>query len=379
MPRQRLRVLIAGGGTGGHVIPALAIGRELRDRHGADVRFVGTARGLETRLIPEAGFRLELVRSGQLKNVSLATRLRTAIDLPLGVLDCIRILREFRPQVVVGVGGYASGPGMLAAVLLRVPTVAYEPNAVPGMTNRWLGRWVSAAAVNFPQTAHFFHGAEVTGVPVRAEIFNLPERPEGAPLRLLVTAGSQGARVFNERMPLIARQLLKSVPGLTIVHQAGPRHLESTVEAYTASRADPQRWRVAAFLEDMPAEYGAADVVLARSGSTVAELAAGGKPSLLVPFAAAADDHQRKNAEVLVDAGAAEMLLERDASPGGATPSVARTAARSLAACSGGAMCENPRSTGSLGENRRDRSASGWLNSEQKQRAEDVSSALCVT
>src|SRR5580700_2532183 len=154
--QDSLRVVIAGGGTGGHVVPALAIGRELRDKHGAEVLFVGTARGLETRMVPEAGFRLELVRSGQLKNVSLTTRLRTMLDLPLGVMECVQLIREFKPQVVVGVGGYASGPGMLAAILLRVPTLAYEPNAVPGMTNRWLGRWVSAAAVNFAQTASYF-------------------------------------------------------------------------------------------------------------------------------------------------------------------------------------------------------------------------------
>ncbi len=310
-----VRVLMAGGGTGGHVIPALAIARELRDAHGAEVRFVGTARGLETRLVPEAGFRLDLVRSGQLKNVSLLTRLRTAVDLPLGVVECVRLLREFRPDVVVGVGGYASGPGMLAAILLRLPTLAYEPNALPGMTNRWLGRWVSAAAVNFQQTAHYFRNAEVTGVPVRAEIFSLPIRPMDAPPRLLVTAGSQGARIFNESMPKIAVELLTSVPGLTIMHQAGARHVEATRTAYAASGADPARWSVEAFLEDMPAQYGAADIVLARSGSTVAELCAAGKPSLLVPFAAAADDHQRKNAEVLADAGAAVMLLERDATP----------------------------------------------------------------
>src|ERR1700722_2851925 len=196
-----LRVLVAGGGTGGHVIPALAIARELRDRHGAEVRFVGTARGLETRLVPEAGFELTLVRSGQLKNVSLATRLRTAIDLPLGVVECVRLLGAFKPQVGVGVGGYASGPGMLAAILKRVPTVAYEPNAVPGMTNRWLGRWVNAAAVNFEQTARYFRNAEVTGVPVRAEIFALPPRPADAAPRLLVTAGSKGALVFKEGSP----------------------------------------------------------------------------------------------------------------------------------------------------------------------------------
>jgi UDP-N-acetylglucosamine--N-acetylmuramyl-(pentapeptide) pyrophosphoryl-undecaprenol N-acetylglucosamine transferase len=310
-----LRVLIAGGGTGGHVIPGLAIARELRDKYGAEVRFVGTARGLETRLVPEAGFRLELVRSGQLKNVSLATRLRTMLDVPMGVAECIRILREFKPQAVVGVGGYASGPGMIAAILLRVPTLAYEPNAVPGMTNRSVGKWVSAAAVNFEQTAQYFKNAEVTGVPVRPELFDLPSRPNDAPPRLLVTAGSQGARIFNEIIPKIAAELLAAVPGMTIVHQAGARHVESTRAAFEASGADSARWRVEAFLEDMPQQYAAADVVLARSGSTVAELCAAGKPSLLVPFAAAADDHQRKNAEVLEQAGAAVMLLERDATP----------------------------------------------------------------
>ena len=308
--------MIAGGGTGGHVVPALAIGRELRDAHGAEVWFVGTARGLETRLVPEAGFRLELVRSGQLKNVSLATRLRTMMDLPLGVLRCVGSMREFRPQVVVGVGGYASGPAMIAALLLRIPTLAYEPNAVPGMTNRLVGKRVSAAAVNFAQTARYFRNAEVTGVPVRPEIFALVERAvDAAPdakRRLLVTAGSNGALVFNETMPLIVAQLLEDVSGLTIVHQSGPRQLEATRAAYAKSGADASRWVVEAFLTDMPAQYAAADVVLARSGSTVAELCAAGKASLLVPFAAAADDHQRKNAEVLVEAGAAEMLLQRD-------------------------------------------------------------------
>jgi len=298
------------------VIPALAIARELRDRNAAEVRFVGTARGLETRLVPEAGFRLELVRSGQLKNVNLATRVRTLLDLPLGVVECMRLIREFKPQVVVGVGGYASGPGMLAAILLRVPTLAFEPNAVPGMTNRWVGKRVSAAAVNFEETAKYFRNAQVTGVPVRTEIFALPERAaDGSGLRLLVTAGSNGALVFNETMPMIVARLLADVPGLTVVHQAGVRRLEQTRAEFTASGADPARWSVEAFLTNMPEQYGAADLVLARAGSTVAELCAAGKPSLLVPFAAAADDHQRKNAEVLVAAGAAEMLLQRDVSP----------------------------------------------------------------
>jgi UDP-N-acetylglucosamine--N-acetylmuramyl-(pentapeptide) pyrophosphoryl-undecaprenol N-acetylglucosamine transferase len=307
-----LRVLIAGGGTGGHVVPALAIARELRDKFGAEVRFAGTARGLERRMVPEAGFRLELVRSGQWKNVSLATRLRTMVDLPLGVVECVRLIRGFRPQVVVGVGGYASGPGMLAAILLRVPALAYEPNAVPGMTNRWIGKWVNAAAVNFAQTARYFRNAEVTGVPVRAEIFALPMRPEGVAPRLLVTAGSNGALVFNEMMPKILVRLLAAIAGLTVVHQAGARRVEQTRAEFAASGADVARWRVEAFLDDMPAQYGAADLVLARSGSTVAELCAAGKASVLVPLPTAADDHQRKNAEVLADAGAAVMLLQKD-------------------------------------------------------------------
>ena len=308
-------MIIAGGGTGGHVIPALAIGKELRDAHSAEVRFIGTARGLETSLVPEAGFRLELVRSGKLNNVGLAVRLRTMLDLPLGVLRCVALLRSFRPQVVVGVGGYASGPAMVAALLLRVPTLVYEPNAVPGMTNRIVGRRVSAAAVAYAQTMRYFRNAEVTGVPVRPQIFALPARPSGAAPRLLVTAGSNGAQVFNQTLPQIAPQLLSQVSGLTIVHQSGPRQLESTREDYAASGADPARWSVEAFLSDMPAQYAAADLVLARSGSTVAELCAAGKPSLLVPFADAADDHQRKNAEVLVEDGAAAMLLQNDVTP----------------------------------------------------------------
>jgi len=307
--------MIAGGGTGGHVVPALAIGRELRDKHGAEVRFVGTSRGIESRLVPEAGFRLELVRSGQLKNVSLITRLKTLSDVPLGVLHCLRLIREFRPQVVVGVGGYASGPAMIAAVLLRVPTLAYEPNAVPGLTNRLVGKHVSAAAVNFAQTSAYFRNAVVTGVPVRAEIFALPARAMDAAPRLLVTAGSNGALVFNETMPKIIAPLLAAVPGLTVVHQAGARRLEQTRAEFAASGADASRWSVEAFLTDMPTQYAAADLVLARAGSTVAELCAAGKPSLLVPFAAAADDHQRKNAEVLAEAGAAVMLLQKGCTP----------------------------------------------------------------
>ncbi len=297
------------------MIPALAIGRELRDAHGAEVRFVGTARGLETRLVPEAGFPLELIRVGQLKNVSLLTRVRTMANLPLGVLRCVGLVRTFGPDVVVGVGGYASGPAMMAAVLLRVPALAYEPNAVPGLANRLVGKFVGAAAVNFAETAQYFRNAVVTGVPVREEIFAVPDRVLGAEPRLLITAGSNGAKVFNEMLPRIAARLLERVPGLTIVHQSGEKAMAATSQAYRAARVDPAAVQVSAFLTDMAGQYGEADLVLARAGSTVAELAAAGKPSLLVPLPTAADDHQRKNAELVVRGGAAEMLLQADLTP----------------------------------------------------------------
>src|SRR3984957_16409823 len=181
-----MRVMIAGGGTGGHVIPALAIAGALKQADAAEICFIGTARGMETRLVPQAGYPLELIDVGQLNRVSLATQLKTLVALPRGIFYCMGLLRRWQPQVVVGVGGYASGPGMLAALLQRVPTLAFEPNAMPGMTNRWLGRWVSAAAVNFAQTARYFRNARVTGVPVRAEIFALKPRPSRADPRLLV-------------------------------------------------------------------------------------------------------------------------------------------------------------------------------------------------
>jgi UDP-N-acetylglucosamine--N-acetylmuramyl-(pentapeptide) pyrophosphoryl-undecaprenol N-acetylglucosamine transferase len=223
------------------------------------------------------------------------------------------LLRRWQPQVVVGVGGYASGPAMLAALLQRRPTLAFEPNAVPGMANRLIGKRISAAAVNFAPTLSYFRNAEVTGIPVRPEFFALPPKPAETPPRLLIMGGSQGARALNQRMPEIAKALVEAVPGLSILHQAGARHFETTQAAYAASGASTDRWRVQPFLEDMPKQFAEADLILARSGaSTVAELSASGKPSLLVPFPQAADDHQRKNAEVLVEGKAAAMLLEQD-------------------------------------------------------------------
>jgi UDP-N-acetylglucosamine--N-acetylmuramyl-(pentapeptide) pyrophosphoryl-undecaprenol N-acetylglucosamine transferase len=311
----QLRILIAGGGTGGHIIPALAVARALVERHNAEVLFVGTPRGLESRMVPAAGFEVRLIQVGQLKNVSLATKIRTAFDLPRALLACRNLIREFKPNAVFGVGGYASGPGMAAALLAGVPTMAFEPNAMPGLANRLVGKRVQAAAVNFPAAARWFRNVEVTGIPVRPEFFSLAPPPVGPP-HLLVFGGSQGARIFNTILPRIVPALLDAVPELTILHQAGARHAETTQAAYAASGADPQRWTVQAFLDDMPARFARANLIMARSGaSTVAELAAAGKPSLLVPFAAAADDHQRHNAQELAKAGAAEMLLESELEP----------------------------------------------------------------
>jgi UDP-N-acetylglucosamine--N-acetylmuramyl-(pentapeptide) pyrophosphoryl-undecaprenol N-acetylglucosamine transferase len=190
--------------------------------------------------------------------------------------------------------------------------MAFEPNAMPGLANRLVGKRVDAAAVNFPTAAIYFRNAEVTGIPVRPDFFKLPPATGDAP-HLLVFGGSQGARIFNTTLPSIARALLQAVPKLTILHQAGVRHAETTETAYRDCGADPTRWRVSGFLDDMPARFAGANLVMARSGaSTVAELAAAGKPALLVPFAAAADDHQTRNAEEMVKAGAAKMLREAD-------------------------------------------------------------------
>jgi UDP-N-acetylglucosamine--N-acetylmuramyl-(pentapeptide) pyrophosphoryl-undecaprenol N-acetylglucosamine transferase len=309
---SNFHVLIAGGGTGGHIIPALAVAHELVERHAAEVLFVGTARGMESRLVPAAGFKLHLVEVGQLNNVSLLTRLRTLTDLPRAILACRRLIRDFRPDVVFGVGGYASGPAMAAALWLKIPSMAFEPNAVPGLANRLVGKRVQAAAVNFASAAAWFRNAEVSGIPVRPEFFTL-QPPPATPPHLLIFGGSQGARLFNTHLPAILPALLDAVPGLTVLHQSGARHIEPTQAAYAASGADPARWQVMPFIDDMPARFAEANLVMARSGaSTVAELAAAAKPALLVPFAAAADNHQLRNAEEMVKAGAALLLDEHD-------------------------------------------------------------------
>lgn len=308
-----MRILIAGGGTGGHVIPALAIARELKSRYDAEVLFVGTARGIENRLVPQAGFGLMRVKVGALKNVGLLTRLRTLIDLPLAIFDARKIIKVFSPDVVLGVGGYASGPAMAAALLSRLPTLAFEPNVVPGFANKIVGRWVSAAAVHFAETEKFFRNAQVVGVPVRQEFFNVPPSSEGRLPTLLVFGGSQGAHAINQAVTGALPQLLRQIPGLRIIHQTGERD-------YNEVRAAYQRAGVAAevspFIDNMPQAFSQADLLVCRSGaSTVAEITAAGKPAIFVPFPQAADDHQRRNAEAIVQGGGAVLIAQSELTP----------------------------------------------------------------
>jgi UDP-N-acetylglucosamine--N-acetylmuramyl-(pentapeptide) pyrophosphoryl-undecaprenol N-acetylglucosamine transferase len=304
-----MRAILAGGGTGGHVIPAIAIAQELRSRYGAEVLFIGTARGLENRLVPAAGFPLQLVKVGALNRVSLATRLKTIVDLPRAVLAARRMLIDFRPDVVIGVGGYASGPAMLAAIRRQVPTLAFEPNFVPGFANRVVAHFVSAAAVHFEETGRYFRNPVVTGVPVRPAFFQIPKKPyvQSSPT-LLVFGGSQGARAINQAVVRALPKLMKRVPGLRIIHQTGERDYNE-VQAAHAQAAIPAE--VHKFIDDMPGFFARADLVLCRSGaSTVAEITAAGKPAIFVPFPLAADDHQRRNAEALEQAQAAVVLEE---------------------------------------------------------------------
>jgi UDP-N-acetylglucosamine--N-acetylmuramyl-(pentapeptide) pyrophosphoryl-undecaprenol N-acetylglucosamine transferase len=310
-----MKIILAGGGTGGHVIPALAIAEELR-RSGHDAAFVGTARGIETRLVPKAQFPLYLVKVGALNRVSLATRLRTLIDLPLSIFAAVRILRAFQAQAVIGVGGYAAGPATIAAVLLRIPVVLFEPNVVPGYANRAVARFAAKAAVHFAQTGRWFRrygvSVEVTGVPVRPAFFALPVRRSPHPT-LLLFGGSQGARALNRILRDSAAELLQRIPNLRIVHQTGSRELDEVSNFYAERHLTVE---VSAFLDDMPQRFADADLIVCRSGaSTVAEVAAAGKCALFVPFPGAADDHQLRNAELLAQADAALLIPESELSP----------------------------------------------------------------
>ena len=297
------------------MIPALAIANELKKSYAAEVLFIGTARGIENRLVPAAGYPLQLVRVGALKNVSLMTRAKTAFDLPRAVWSAGRTLNEYAPDVVIGVGGYASGPAMLAAVMKHIPTLAFEPNVVPGFANRVVARFVSGAAVHFEETAKYFRLAEVTGVPVRQAFFDIPAlsgKRSGEAPTLLVFGGSQGAHAINDAMIRCLPELQRQAPGIHIIHQTGERDYNDALAAYQSfNSATGNSAEVFKFIEDMPAAFARADLLVCRSGaSTVAEITAAAKPAIFVPFPRAADDHQRVNAEALASEGAAVVVEE---------------------------------------------------------------------
>jgi UDP-N-acetylglucosamine--N-acetylmuramyl-(pentapeptide) pyrophosphoryl-undecaprenol N-acetylglucosamine transferase len=303
-----MRAILAGGGTGGHVIPAIAIAQQLQKDYAAEVLFIGTARGIENRLVPAAGFPLRLVQVGALNRVSLKTRLKTVFDLPRAVWDSSRILSDFRADIVIGVGGYASGPAMLAAILRRVPTLVFEPNFVPGFANRLVAPLVSGAAVHFADTGRYFRRCEVTGVPVREAFFQIANRNPTNKRTLLVFGGSQGAHAINQVVMDSVADLRQRVPGIHIVHQTGERDYNDAQAAYANLGASVEVYR---FIDDMPGLFAKADLLICRSGaSTVAEVTAAGKPAVFIPFPRAADDHQKRNAEALKRAGAAVMLEE---------------------------------------------------------------------
>lgn len=310
-----VQVLFAGGGTGGHLYPGIAVARELQRRDPAcGVSFVGTARGLEARVVPREGFPLDLIRSAGLKGKSVWPLLRGLALLPLSALDAWRVLSRRRPDVVVGVGGYSSGPVLLLAALRGRPTMLLEQNAVPGFTNRRLAGLVRAAAVTYESTLRYFpRTGFVSGNPVRPSFLSAASAAESRhdgpdACRVLVFGGSQGAHAINVAMAAAAPALKASGTSLVITHQTGERDLALVQQGYREAGLDA---RVEAFLYEMDREMTAADVVVCRAGATtLAELAVAGRPSILVPLPTATDDHQRRNAEVLAAAGAAEVLRQ---------------------------------------------------------------------
>ena len=315
-----MRVVIAGGGTGGHLYPGIAVARELMARDSdAQVSFAGTASGIESRVLPREGLALDLIRSGGLKGKSIADRLRGAWLLPLGIGDAWRLISTRRPNLVIGVGGYSSGPVVLVAALRGIATMVLEQNAVPGLTNRLLAPMVRAAAVTYDSTRSFFGSkAVLSGNPVRPEFFASagPSTEAGADgsnavVRVLVFGGSQGAHAVNVAMVEAAAELAAGRPHLRITHQTGERDVEMVRAGYGKAGIQAD---VEPFFYDMGRQLGQADVIVCRAGATtLAEVAAAGKAAILIPLPTATDDHQRRNAEALAASGAAEVLLQSEA------------------------------------------------------------------
>jgi UDP-N-acetylglucosamine--N-acetylmuramyl-(pentapeptide) pyrophosphoryl-undecaprenol N-acetylglucosamine transferase len=310
-----MRVLIAAGGTGGHIYPGIAVAQEIVRRDASSkVGFVGTARGLETRLVPQAGFELSLIDSAGLKNVGRMAQMKGMVLLPKSFVSAWNVIRRFSPDVVVGAGGYVSGPVVMMAALTNRRTLVMESNALPGWTNRVLARFVDRAAVSFEQALPFFHGkGTVTGNPVRREFFEIPPKQrEPGKFSLLIFGGSQGARAINEGMIAALPGLESLKTTLRIKHQTGPADFDKVKTAYVAAGWSGQA-DVHSYIDNMMDDFAAADLVICRAGATTtAELIAAGKASIMIPFPFAADDHQRKNAEALEAAGASRLILQKD-------------------------------------------------------------------
>ncbi len=303
--------VMAGGGTGGHVIPAIAVAREVA-KLGHEVVFVGTERGVESRLVPGAGFRLEKIRVGGIKGLGVAQRITSAIRLVTETIGEMSRFREWRPAAVFSMGGYVAGPPVLAALLRGVPLVVMEPNAVPGFTNRQIARWVKRALISFEETRRYFPAGrtEVTGLPVREEFFHLPARQPGEILTVLITGGSQGSRTLNNAARASWRLFREAGFAVRFIHQTGTKMYEELAREFTESGL---RGEVKPFIDDMPSAFAQADLIVCRSGAgAVSELAAAGKPSILIPFPFAADDHQLKNAQAFERAGAAMLSVDAE-------------------------------------------------------------------
>ncbi len=306
-------MFIAGGGTGGHVFPGLAVADAARALADVDVVFVGTARGLESKLVPERGYALELLRVLPLKGGGAARAAKGMLAAARASVSSLSLLRRLRPRAVLSVGGYAAGPVSLAAAALRIPVAVLEPNSVTGLANRWLSPFCSRAYIAFPTAAKDFAKRKVRtyGVPLRSGFRPSPYEPRST-LHLLVLGGSLGARAMNDRIPEAAARLLKAHPQLTILHQTGKDGVARTLSTY--ARVGVANVTVVPFIDDVPGELARADVVVSRAGAgSVSEICAVGRASVLVPFPHAADDHQATNARTIAGEGAAVWLRQEAA------------------------------------------------------------------
>src|SRR5467141_2776788 len=311
----QVKLLIAGGGTGGHVFPALAIAQEWLSRgNEREVVLVGTQRGIEMKLVPQAGLPLETLRVAGLKGKGGATLLRNLAMLAPAMLDARRVLRSHQPVAAFGVGGYAAGPMLLATWLGRVPNVIFEPNAEPGFTNRVLARISTRIATGYEVSARAWgRKAIVTGCPVRPEFFTITPRRPGKPFRLLVTGGSQGALPINRALVEAMDRLAARKSELAIVHQTGERDYNAVRTAY-ARREFPAE--VVPFLTNMAERFASADVIVCRAGAiTAAEIAASGRAAIFIPFGHATDSHQLRNAQEMALAGAGRVIPEPELTP----------------------------------------------------------------